>query len=74
MGKEDVFTDVGYTFRVLHDAFGVYQQLLAIDVAVPLNRHDRTCFGQHSLGAPTDGQPALHRPPFTVLISFLPAF
>jgi hypothetical protein len=74
VGKGDVFTDVGYTFRVLHDAFGVYQQLLAIDVAVPLNRHDRTCFGQHSLGAPADGQPTLSRPPFTVLISFLPAF
>ena len=74
VGKGDVFTDVGYTFRVLHDAFGVYQQLLAIDVAVPLNRHDRTCFGQHSLGAPADGQPTLRRPPFTVLISFLPAF
>jgi len=74
VGKGDVFTDVGYTFRVLHDAFGVYQQLLAIDLAVPLNRHDRTCFGQHSLGAPADGQPTLHRPPFTVLISFLPAF
>ncbi|HEY8924630.1 MAG TPA: hypothetical protein VIU64_09625 [Polyangia bacterium] len=74
VGKGDVFTDVGYTFRVLHDAFGVYQQLLAVDVAVPLNRHDRTCFGQHSLGAPAEGQPTLHRPPFTVLISFLPAF
>jgi len=74
VGKDDIRYDVGYTFRVLHDAFGVYQQLLAIDVAVPLNRHDRTCFGEHALGAPADGQPSIRRPPFTVLISFLPAF
>jgi len=69
--KDDVFYDVGYTFRVLHDAFGVYQQLLAIDVAVPLNRHDRVCLGQHALGTP---QASITRPPFVVLISFLPNF
>lgn len=74
VGKDDVFYDVGYTFRVLHDAFGVYQQLLAIDVAVPLNRHDRVCLGQHSLGSPQAGQPSLTRPSFVVLISFLPNF
>jgi hypothetical protein len=72
--KDDLFYDVGYTFRVLHDAFGVYQQLLAVDLAVPLNRHDRVCLGQHSLGSPADGQPSLRRPPFVVLISFLPNF
>lgn len=71
VGKDDVFYDVGYTFRVLHDAFGVYQQLLAIDVAVPLNRHDRVCLGQHSLGAP---QATITRPSFVILISFLPNF
>ena len=74
VGKDGLFYDVGYTFRVLHDAFGVYQQLLAIDVAVPLNRHDRVCLGQHSLGAPQAGQATITRPPFVVLISFLPIF
>jgi|GEM_PF-1337264 len=69
--KDDVFYDVGYTFRVLHDAFGVYQQLLAIDVAVPLNRHDRVCLGQHALGTP---RATITRPPVVVLISFLPNF
>ena len=58
-------------FRVLHDAFGVYQQMLSIDLAVPLNRHDRVCMGQNSLGPA--GMP-LRRPPFVVLISFLPSF
>jgi hypothetical protein len=71
VGKNDVFTDVGYSFRILHDAFGVYQQMMAIDLAIPLNRHDRVCLGQHALGAP--GMP-LTRPPFVVLVSFLPSF
>ena len=46
--------DVGYSFRVLHDAFGVYQQLLSIDFAVPLNRHDpyATCLGHPVRRAP----------------------
>jgi len=74
VSKDDVFYDVGYTFRVLHDAFGVYQQLLAIDVAVPLDRHDRVCLGQHSLGSPQAGQSSIKRPPFVVLLSFLPNF
>lgn len=74
VGKDDLFYDVGYTFRVLHDAFGVYQQLLAIDVAVPLNRHDRVCLGQHALGSPQAGQATITRPSFVVLISFLPIF
>ena len=73
-GRDDLRYDVGYTFRVLHDAFGVYQQLLAVDLAIPLNRHDRTCLGQHALGSPADGQPSLRRPPFSILISFLPGF
>ena len=72
--RDDVFYDVGYTFRVLHDAFGVYQQLLAIDVAVPLNRHDRVCLGQHALGSPAAGQATITRPSFVVLLSFLPNF
>ena len=71
ISKNDVFYDVGYTFRVLHDAFGVYQQMLAIDVAVPLNRHDRVCLNQHSQG--TADMP-ISRPPVVVLISFLPQF
>ncbi len=74
VGRNDVFYDVGYTFRVLHDAFGVYQQMLSVDVAVPLNRHDRVCFGQHSLGPPGDPQMQIRRPSFVVLISFLPSF
>jgi hypothetical protein len=74
VSRNDVFYDVGYTFRVLHDAFGVYQQLLAVDLAVPLGRHDRVCLGQHSLGSPADGQPSIRRPPFSILVSFLPNF
>lgn len=65
-GRDDIYVDAGYTFRVLHDAFGVYQQMLSIDVAVPLNRHDRICLGTRALAVP--------RPPVAVLISFLPAF
>jgi hypothetical protein len=73
-GKSDFFYDVGYSFRVLHDAFGVYQQLLSIDLAIPLNRHDRVCLGQHSLGSPRDGQMSIRRPPFVIQVSFLPNF
>lgn len=66
--RERVYTDVGYSFRVLHDAFGVYQQLLSIDLAIPLNRRaaEGTCLGR--MPAPVS------RPPFTVLISFVPSF
>jgi hypothetical protein len=71
VGSNDIFYDVGYTFRVLHDAFGVYQQLLAIDFAVPLNRHDRVCRGWHSQGT---AEMPIKRPPFVVLVSFLPNF
>jgi hypothetical protein len=68
MSRDRVFVDAGYSFRVLHDAFGVYQQLLSIDVAVPLNRHApyASCLGQ-SL-APAD------RPAFSVSVSFFPSF
>jgi hypothetical protein len=65
--RERVFTDVGYSFRVLHDAFGVYQQLLSLDVAVPLrSRAEDTCLGRAT--------PALPSLPFTFLITFLPNF
>ncbi len=66
--RNGVYYDVGYSFRVLHDAFGVYQQLLSIDVAVPLNRHQNgaTCLGRTP--APVS------RPPFLVLLSFVPSF
>ena len=66
--RERVYFDVGYSFRVLHDAFGLHQQLLSIDVAVPLNRHDpyATCLGVPRV--PTD------RPPIVVLVSFFPSF
>ncbi|HSS38026.1 MAG TPA: hypothetical protein VLT58_04595, partial [Polyangia bacterium] len=64
--RDSVYYDVGYSFRVLHDAFGVYQQLFSIDLAIPLNRHGN---GGTCLGAP----PPV-RPPFVVLVSFLPSF
>ncbi|HLK92763.1 MAG TPA: hypothetical protein VKZ18_22915 [Polyangia bacterium] len=64
---DNVFYDVGYSFRVLHDAFGVYQQLLSIDVSVPLNRRTPTgtCLGEPFAPA---------NPAFTFLISFFPSF
>jgi hypothetical protein len=64
--REAVFFDAGYSFRVLHDAFGVYQQLLSIDLAIPLNRKPRDCLGA---AIPTSA-----RPPFTILVTFLPNF
>jgi len=66
LDKEGVFFEAGASVRILHDSLGVYQQLFSLDVAVPLNRHDRVCLGQSSLGA--------RRPPFVVLITFLPPF
>ena len=66
--RDRVYFDVGYSLRVLHDSFGIHQQLLSIDFAVPLNRHDpyASCLGIPR--APVD------RPPFTVLVSFFPSF
>jgi hypothetical protein len=66
--RRNVFTDVGYSFRVLYDGFGVYQQLFSIDVAVPLNRRadPSSCLGMPA-ATPT-------RPPFVVMLSFLPSF
>jgi hypothetical protein len=66
--RDRVYFDAGYSFRVLHDAFGIHQQLLSIDFAVPLNRHDpyATC-----LGVP---RAATSRPSFVVLLSFFPSF
>jgi hypothetical protein len=64
--RQNVFYDVGYSFRVLHDAFGVYQQLLSIGVAVPINPRPPTGM---CLGAPF----AAARP-FTLLITFFPTF
>ncbi len=66
--RDRIFADVGYSFRVLHDAFGVHHQLLSIDVAVPLNRHApyATC-----LGAPYAEVP---RPSYLVRVSFFPSF
>jgi hypothetical protein len=66
--RHNVQADVGYSFRVLHDAFGIYQQLLSIDLAVPLNRHAGP---QSCLGVAGD---AAARPPFVVLVTFLPSF
>jgi len=66
--SDRIYYDVGYSFRVLHDAFGVYQQLLSIDFAVPLNRPTSvgTCLGRT--------QEAVSRPPFVVLVRFVPSF
>jgi hypothetical protein len=68
--RRNVYYDVGYSFRVLHDAFGVYQQLLSIDFAVPLNRRPASempsCLGSAPL--------PVTRPSFVVLVSFLPSF
>jgi hypothetical protein len=68
LSRDRVYFDAGYSLRVLHDAFGIYQQLLSIDFAVPLNRHDpyATC-----LGVP---RAATTRPSFVVLVSFFPSF
>jgi hypothetical protein len=67
LSSQNVFYDVGYSFRVLHDAFGVYQQLLSIDLGIPLDRHAPagTCLGQ---------PPASVTQPFTVLVTFFPSF
>ncbi len=65
LSRESIYYDVGYSFRVLHDAFGVYQQLFSIDFAIPLNRHGN---GGSCLAAPPP------RPPFVVLVSFVPSF
>ena len=62
--RDRVYADVGYSFRVLHDAFGVYQQLFSVDFAVPLVRNA----AGDACGAPGS------RPPFTVLVSFFPSF
>jgi hypothetical protein len=66
--KDRVFYDVGYSFRVLHDAFGVYQQLLSIDVAVPLTPRGagRRCLSNEAAQLP--------RLPVTLLVTFLPNF
>ncbi|HEX3695877.1 MAG TPA: hypothetical protein VH374_10840 [Polyangia bacterium] len=65
--RHGLYADAGYSLRVLHDAFGIYQQLLSIDFAVPLNRptRPRDCFG---------AAPDVVRPRFVVLVSFLPNF
>jgi hypothetical protein len=64
--RQNVFYDVGYSFRVLHDAFGVYQQLLAIDLGIPINPRPPagTCLGQPFASART----------YTVLVTFFPSF
>lgn len=67
-----LFWDVGYSLRVFHDAFGVYQQMLSIDLAVPLSRRNRTCLTSGS--SPGGAVTPVHRLPFVVLISFLPNF
>jgi hypothetical protein len=69
-----VYSDVGYSFRVLYDAFGVYQQLLSFDLAFPLRSRDAssTCLRQPEPALPNPAR--LFGAPFTFLISFLPTF
>jgi len=66
--RDRVYFDAGLSLRVLHDAFGIHQQLLSVDIAVPLNRHAPydTCLNIPI--TPTT------RPPFVVLVSFFPSF
>ncbi len=47
--------DVGYTLRLFADWFGVSQTTLNIDIAVPLRREQRDCFGP--LPAPSTREP-----------------
>jgi hypothetical protein len=68
LSRERVYFDAGYSFRVLHDAFGIQQQLLSINVAVPLNRHDPYASCLNIPRAPVS------RPLVVVLLSFFPSF
>jgi hypothetical protein len=71
--RDRVFFDVGYSFRVLHDAFGVYQQLLSIDLAVPLTeRVPQECLGRSQPALPR--APKIGNVPVMVLVTFLPNF
>ncbi|MDB4965290.1 MAG: hypothetical protein JWN44_979 [Myxococcales bacterium] len=56
--------DVGYTIRIFGDWFGVSQTTIAIDLAVPLVRNDRSCFGELASAAT--------RVPFGFFFSFAP--
>jgi hypothetical protein len=68
-----IFVDVGYSFRVLHDAFGVYQQLLSIDLAFPLTeRAASTCLGRPQPALPHT--PKIGNVPVMLLVTFLPNF
>jgi hypothetical protein len=52
---------------VLHDAFGVYQQLLSVDLGIPINPRPPTgsCLGR---------TPAPVSRTYTVQITFFPSF
>jgi hypothetical protein len=73
--KERVYYDVGFSFRVLHDAFGVYQQLLSIDLAVPLTPRAAggTCLGRPMAALPR-GPELFGWRQVTLLGTFLPNF
>jgi hypothetical protein len=65
--RNRVFYDLGYSFRVLHDVFGVYQQLFSVDVAVPLTpRAAGKCLGEDTATLP--------RLPAVLLVTFFPNF
>jgi hypothetical protein len=53
--KSSFAYDVGYTLRIFADWFGVSQTTLNIDIAVPLTRQQRDCFGP--LPAPSTRAP-----------------
>jgi hypothetical protein len=66
--RERVYYDVGYSFRVLHDVFGVYQQLFSVDLAFPLTPRGSggKCLGRTAAELP--------RLPAVLLVTFLPNF
>jgi hypothetical protein len=69
-----IYADVGYSFRVLHDAFGVYQQLLSIDLAFPLTERASggTCLGKPLPALPRASK--IGQVPVMLLVTFLPNF
>ncbi len=67
LDASNLFASVGFGLRVFYDDLGVQPAMFALDVAVPLVLHQRTCFG-------TDDLQLAGRPPFMVYLNFLPPF
>jgi hypothetical protein len=66
VGTNDLFAGAGGGIRFFYDNFGVQSGMTAIDVAVPLVRRSRACFGEQ------DDTTA--RPPLLVYFQFVPPF